>query len=71
MLVTKLQESGVISRRVFTFFLGINTTTVVHRSKLWIGAYIGPTNYTFSWIPIQPKTPHWKVNLGVVTVGST
>lgn len=40
--MNELYENGIISKKVFTLFLGSNTTERVEQSKIWIGESIIP-----------------------------
>ena len=67
-----LKNAGIINERVFTVFLGYNSTyTSRETSKIWFGVYFDPTSTNVTWMTVLPFRDHWQVSLGNAVYGST
>ena len=46
-------DQGVIEERVFTLFLGRNSSDVIEQSKIWIGEAIYPNYGGLQWVNVN------------------
>lgn len=53
LFIDEMFDQGVIEERVFTLFLGRNTSDVIEQSKIWIGEAIYPNYGGLQWVNVN------------------
>jgi hypothetical protein len=68
LLVDKLFKIGKINKKIFSIFIGYNSTKFIEYSKIWIGVDITPSGASIDWVPLSDNY-YWSVTFGNLSVG--